>query len=379
MSVTAFGPGSLADLQLDPVRWDVVSKLAQSLVDDGTLPAIAIQITRGAFHLEAPLAFGRQRLDDDAGSLRDDAIFLVASITKPVVAMAVLNLIERGELALNDRVVDLLPEFAAPPRRPLTVRNLLTHTSGLPDMLPNNRSLRASNSPLSAFFDGTCAVTLDFPPGHGVQYQSMGFVLLAEILQRVSGRPYQQFLQQELFDRLGMQDSCLGAPATWWNGTPPTSDRIVEIRVPEEQRDGIGWNWNSHYWRQFGAPWGGMLASTQDIARFCRAMLVDEAILSRASLQQAASNQLLQFASVPEVDRRTRPWGLGWRLNWLAHPATFGDLLGPEVIGHWGATGTLCWLDRSSQTTCVILTSQPLDRGRNHLVRLSNAIVAACR
>lgn len=374
-----FRPGSLSDLSIDATRWSIVENLARQLVEDGTVPALAIQVLSGNRGLERPLAVGRQRLSDETEPVRHDSRFLVASITKPVVALAALRLVERGQIALNDRVVDLLPEFASAPRRTMTVRNLLTHTSGLPDMLPNNRQLRQANSPLSAFFEGTCAVTLDFPPGHGVQYQSMGFVLLAELIARASGVACRQYVQQEVLDSLGMLDSALGAPDEWFSGKTPQIERLAEVQVPEDQQDGDTWNWNSRYWRQFGAPWGGLLSTADDVARLCQSMLDPESVFSPAMVRQATSNQLTYLPNVPDVDRRSRPWGFGWRLNWPSHSATFSDLLDPDVVGHWGATGTVCWIDRKHDRACVILSTRPLDRGRNHLVRLSNAIVAAFR
>ena len=370
---------SINNLDLDPDRWMAVERLAQSLVDDGTLPAVAVQVTSRGRALERPLVYGRQRLADDPGTLTDDSLFLVASLTKPVVAMAVLLLVERGDVTLNDRVVELLPEFAESARRPMLVRHLLTHTSGLPDMLPNNTPLRQSHSPFAKFFEGTCAVSLDFPPGHGMQYQSMGFVLAAEIIQRVSGRSYGEFLREELFDPLGMHDTALGAPDVWFNGSSPTIDRVAELPLPDDQRDAEDWGWNSRYWRQFGAPWGGLLSTVDDYARFCAAMIDGGGVFSPATVEAATCNQLVELANVPEVDRRCRAWGLGWRFNWPTQPSTFGNLLGPDVVGHWGATGTLCWIDREAQRACVILSTRPFDAGRNHMVRLSNAVTAAFR
>ena len=314
--------------------------------------------------------------------LRDDAVFLVASLTKPVVAMAVLMLVERGQLALTDRVVDFIPEFNAPAKRNVTIRNLLTHSSGLPDMLPNNRSLRRSQSRLASFCEGTCAVTLDFPPGHGVQYQSMGFVLLAEIIGRVSGHNCSEFITRELLEPLGMKDSLLGTPDHWYDSEPELTQRVAEIRVPPEQQEGSDWNWNSRYWQQLGAPWGGLLSTPADLASFCGMMLNggrcdEQPLFSPQTVRAALSNQLDTMPNVPEADRRTRPWGFGWRRNWPAHGTSFGDLLSPQACGHWGATGTLFWIDPPRQAACIILSTQPLDPGRNHLIRLSNAIAAA--
>jgi CubicO group peptidase (beta-lactamase class C family) len=251
-------------------------------------------------------------------------------------------------------------------------------------MLPNNRPLRMSQSPLSRFVEGACAVSLDFAPGRGVQYQSMGFAVLGEIILRVSGVSCPEFLDREIFQPLGMHDTALAAPPSWFEsdgGQPPKVERIALIRVPEEQQGGDGWNWNSRYWRSFGAPWGGMLSTARDLGIFCRMMLRGgeyggRQIFSPTTVGVATGNQLLCLPSLPETDRRTRGWGFGWRLNWTAHDACFCDLLSQSAFGHWGATGTLFWIDPVLDAAGVVLTTEPLARGRSHLTRRSNAIVA---
>ncbi len=100
-------------------------------------------------------------------------------------------------------------------------------------------------------------------------------------------------------------------------------------------------------------------------------------VLSPAAVQAATTNQLTMFHDLPEADRRTRPWGFGWRMNWGAHPACFCDLLPAEAYGHWGATGTLFWINPQNSTAAVILSSQPTDRDRSPLIRVSNAIAAS--
>lgn len=366
------------------MRWRQILESAERGVAAGHWPAISLGVVHRGLTTGAR-SFGRRTPDaDDPGaldhSLPADPIFLVASITKPVVAMALLLLVERGELALNDRVADVLPEFSGSDRRGITLRHLLTHTSGLPDMLPNNRALRAAQSPLMRFVEGTCGVTLDFPPGRGVQYQSMGFALLGEIIQRVSGRPCGEFVRRELFDPLGMRDTFLGLPT---GADSQLLDRIAAVRLPPEQQDAHDWNWNSSYWRAFGAPWGGMFSTVHDLLIFSRMILQEgtcggERLFSPATIAAATTNQLDAFHDLPEADRRTRGWGFGWRLNWLSHNSCFSDLLGAETVGHWGATGTLLWIDRSRGAAAVILTTQPLDLGSGPAItRLSNQIAAA--
>jgi CubicO group peptidase (beta-lactamase class C family) len=142
----------------------------------------------------------------------------------------------RGQLLLNDRVGDIIPEFAKSHKIAITIRTLLTHTSGLPDMLPNNRQLRAAHAPLATFVENTCAAQTTFPPGRGVQYQSMGFAVLGEIIQRISGQTCAEFLQREFFTPLGMSDTALGARDDWLSGPKPQGDRIAGIRAPRATR-----------------------------------------------------------------------------------------------------------------------------------------------
>lgn len=379
MSPIASGSTAQGPLR-DGAAWRRVVQHAEQLCADDKFPALALEIHRGE-RRTGVRAFGR-RQPDGGEALPEDAVFLVASLTKPIVAMAALLLVERGLLTLSDRVCDLIPDFTGADRKSITIRHLLTHTSGLPDMLPNNRALREQQSPLSAFVSGACAVTLDFPPGRGVQYQSMGFALLGRIISALSGMTYGEFLHREFFEPLGMRDTALSPPTDWLHD-PSRAARMTANRLPPEQADHSAWNWNSDYWRTFGAPWGGLLTTVHDLGRFCRMMLNDGAlgtdrVLSPATVRAATTNQLDCLRDLAEADRRTRPWGFGWRLNWPAHSTTFGDLLPAGVFGHWGATGTLFWMDRDSQTAVVLLSTQPLDMGSDkELVRLSNMIAAA--
>lgn len=370
-------------LGLDTDRWERALKLIKGWCDDRQIPSAGVIVVRGERTTGAQL-FGRQKLAADSPPLRQDAIFLIASITKPIVATGALLLAERGLLALDDRVEQYIPAFGCEGKHAVTIRNLLTHTSGLPDMLASNIELRAANAPLSEFVAGACACRPDFPPGRGVQYQSMGFAVLGEIIHQVSGKSCTQFLHDEIFAPMEMNDTALGAPAEWFEGASPKVERIAEVFLPEDsgQSPETSWNWNSRYWRRLGAPWGGLLTTPSDLARFGRMMLSkgrfgDVQVLSRASVEAATRNQLEAMREVPADDRRTRPWGLGWRLNWAAHSANFGDLLGPRTYGHWGATGTVMWIDPDLDACAILFTTKPQEPQGRFLARASNAIAAA--
>ncbi len=361
-------------LDLHPGRWLEVLKFAAALVDQRALSALAFQVQRhGRATPVVALGFCDQ---ERTRPLSSDTRFLVASLTKPVVAMAVLRLVERGLLSLNDRVLDWLPEFSEAAKRNITIRQLLTHTSGLPDMLSNNAQLRQQHAPMSAFVAGTCAAPLEYAPGRGVQYQSMGYALLDPIMQRASGQRTRDFIRETIFEPLEMHHTCLG--------TAPGEDRsdIAELSIPPEQLGGGEWNWNSEYWQQLGAPWGGMISTVNDLSRFCACILAQGLgpqgpVWSPATVAMATENRLYDFPGIPPESQRSRGWGCGWRLNWLDHRSCFSDLLPATAFGHWGATGTLFWIDPTSQTAAVLLTTQPIERQASKLTHLSNAIVSA--
>ena len=251
--------------QFNTERWNAVEKLVDHFCETDQVPSIALQVmlegtSRCYFK-------GRQRVNDECGSLREDAIFLVASITKPIVVLGALKLLEAGELLLGDRVKRFLPEFGCSGKHGITVRHLMTHTSGLPDMLPNNRELRSANAPLSEFVKQICQLAPDEPPGRIVQYQSTGIAILAEVIQQISGQSCAEYLKQSLFEPLEMNDTSLGVPDEWTTGNQPKIDRIVEIRIPEELNIEPHWDWNSPYWRGFGAPWGGLFTTPSDFSK----------------------------------------------------------------------------------------------------------------
>ena len=362
-------------------QWQNVVDVATGWCESNVLPCVAI-VTGTAETISAQFHGGRQIADKPA-PLSEDAIFLIASITKPIVAMAALQLIERGHLTLADRVVDFIPAFGREGKYGTEIRHLLTHTSGLPDMLNDNLELRQSHATLGKFVERTCQEPLAFPPGRGVQYQSMGFAILGEIIALVTGKTCAQYLHDEFFLPLGMSDTSLGATDDWFVGPTPCASRIPEAIVPEAHARGTDWNWNSRYWRQLGAPWGGLLTSATDLATYAQFMLRGgtthdaRRLLSPAAIDAATRNQLAYMRDVPDEERRCRPWGLGWRLNWPAHSANFGDLLGPRTYGHWGATGTVLWIDPDASVFALILTTLPQEPSGKYLARLSNAVAAS--
>lgn len=365
---------------IHPERWQRVEQLVDEFCESGQVPAISLQVLTSS-SIESCIK-GRQHLSDSPGTLRDDAIFLVASITKPIVVLGVLKLIEQGALLLNDRVKHFIPEFGCAGKHGITVRHLMTHTSGLPDMLPNNRELRSAQAPLSEFVKQICELTPDEPPGRIVQYQSTGIAILGELIFRITGRPAPGFLQDEIFQPLGITDTALGITDDWLSGPSPQVDRIVEVRIPEELEIEPHWNWNSAYWRGFGAPWGGLFTTPADLSKLVRMLqqggeFLGQRLFSPQTIREATRDQLPEITGLSVAARQGKGWGLGWQIVTSAKSDYYGDLLSPAAYGHGGATGTVLWVDPELNAAAIILTTEPQEPQGRYLARLSNAIAAA--
>lgn len=313
--------------------------------------------------------------EPDAQPLREDGMFLLASVTKPITYMGAMLLVERGLLHLSEPVIRYIPEFKAHGKESVLVGQLFTHTSGLPDMLDNNIELRRQHAPLARFIEGAILETrLLFKPGTQQSYQSMGTAVVAEIVQRISGVPIADFLRREIFEPLGLKSIGLGSRDF-------DRGRLVRGQVPEDQV-GKDFNWNSEYWKKLGVPWGGILSTPQDLAVLCQLMLSQGRwgsvqLLSPASVRAMTTNRLDDYPELPEPVRRSQAWGLGWQLNHPGQPDSWGDLLSRRVFGHYGVTGTLMWIDPDADGFCVLLTSGLFARNQSRLVCVSNAVAAS--
>lgn len=364
------------EIGLDAARLQVAYDLLDRWTTgpDAQIPGGALAIGRQG-RLVEPRFFGRQGPEADAGPIRRDGVFLLASITKPVTYMAAMILAERGQLSLADPVTEYLPDFAAHHKEQTLVFHLFTHTSGLPDMLPNNLELRRQHAPLSRFVEATMHDVVPlFQPGTNLSYQSMGTLITAAIVEQIAGQPLPAFLEREILAPLGMSSTSLGS-----GRLDPA--RLVRVRVPAEQT-GVEYGWNSDYWRRLGSPWGGLFSTPDDFAAICQLMLGggcldDVRLLSPATVERMSTNRLHELPDLPEPLRRTQPWGLGWKINRSASADVFSDLASSSVYGHWGATGTACWIDPRRQGFCLLFTTAPMSESRRRLVRISNAVAAS--
>jgi len=330
---------------LQKQRLDQAAQLVERAVAAGEVRAAVLDVRRGRQSFAR--AFGEAH--------GEDTVFIVASISKPMTAAGVMLLADRGKLALSDPVRKFIPEFSGDDREHVTVKHLLTHTSGLPDMLPENIELRKRHAPLADFVAATCHTPLLFPPGTKVSYQSMGILLAAEIVQRITRIPFRDFLRREVFLPLGMRETSLGL-----------GGRRIEDTAQCQVENADDWNWNSQYWRNLGTPWGGVHTTASDVSKFLNSFLRPNGLVLRRETAAAMIANHTQGLN--------EAWGLGWKLG----PGAFGRACSARTFGHYGATGTVAWADAETGTRCVLLTTWPAEQSKEKvLVPVSEVVAAA--
>lgn len=286
-----------------------------------------------------------------------DPVYLLASITKPMTVAGAMILVERGEIKVDAPVQKYIPEFKGDGREAVTVKHLLTHTSGLPDMLPENEALRKRHAPLADFVAGTCRTPLLFKPGTKCQYQSMGILLAAEIVERITKKRLRDFLREVLFAPLGMKSTELGLGK---HRIPNTE----QCQVPNPQED---WNWNTPYWRDLGAPWGGAHSTAGDVMSLLEYFLKPDTRVFRSA---AFARQLV----TNQNQGLNEPWGYGFMVN----GAKFSKACSADTFGHWGSTGTVAWADPKTGTRMVLLTTKPASESRASVLGpVSDAVAEA--
>ncbi len=329
-------------------------RLIQRFVTEGKLRSASLQVRQNDRIFGK--AFGEETTLE--------SIFLLASITKPMTAAGVMILVDRGELALSDLVHKYIPKFTAGDRKSITIRHLLTHTSGLPDQLPDNIELRKRHAPLREFVERVLETPLLFKPGTRVKYQSMGFLLAAEVIERITHKRFRDFVQDELFQPLGMQNTVLGLDSLKISDTAQSQVEEGPESYKWRGSDTLSWNWNSRYWRDLGTPWGGAHSTGIDLEKFLWYFLhPDGSVLKEDTAAAMITNQNQGL----EI-----PWGLGF----MVQTKRFGSVCSPQTFGHWGSSGTIAWADPQRDLTCVLLTTLPATVSRKILLEPISDLVA---
>lgn len=292
------------------------------------------------------------------GAMREDAIFWIASMTKPIVAVAVLMLQEEGKLNIEDSVAKYIPELGTlktPEGAPaaLTLRHLLTHTSGMPEASREQYQTARVLADVIPFYAGRNTL---FAPGSKWQYCQSGINSLGRIVEIVSGQSLPEFLEKRLLGPLGMKDT----------GFYLTEAQLPRLAKSYALTDGalrevpIGFfNGLSPAFRdRYPAPNGGLFSTAPDYARFCR-MLLNNGMLDGRRFLKPETVALL--SRIQTGDLKTgftdgNGWGLGVCV--VRQPQGVTAALSPGSFGHGGAYGTQAWIDPVKKRVYVLMVQR---------------------
>ena len=336
----------------DTAKLEQAGKLMEGWIADGRVKGASILVTQGA----------RQFARNFGTAKGTEPVFLLASISKPMTAAAVMTLVDSGQLSLDDKVVKFFPAFTGEGRETITIRHLLTHTGGLPDMLADDEALRERHALLSDYREGAIKAPLKFAPGTKYSYASMGILLASEIAQKITGKPIADIMDERVFRPLSMTRTGYGLRGR--ANAMTVASQAAPAMTDAGKKSWNDWNWNSQYWRNLGAPWGGALGSAADIAKF-----YDEFLWQRGRILKVATEELMKTNNSPPGVKAS---GLGFDLR----PSVGSPANHDHVFGHNGSTGTLSWADPDTSTICVVLTTLYEAAVRPHPTHLVSDLVA---
>ncbi len=296
--------------------------------------------------------------------VRTNTLFAMASVSKPFTATALMSLVDSGGITLDMPIAAIVPEFgetgdpfaedAYPQlealRDRVTLRMLLSHTSGLPENAGVKR-LRLRDQPtLQQMLDVMCGVPLQEIPGTVLRYSNVGPAVAARAAERVTGMAFQEVLYDRVLVPRGLMD-VVASPDESLNG------RIALVADPSSPGTPTE-GYNSIYWRQLGIPWGGYYGTAHDIARFASSFIpgyVEH--LENDLAAEMISDQVHGAAGgVDSAGVRWNPgfWGLGWEVKGAKQAHWTGTLSSPATFCHWGQSGTLVWADPTRQLVLAV-------------------------
>jgi CubicO group peptidase (beta-lactamase class C family) len=356
-------PRKLADQ--DKQFANAFQQLKQSIAERDFPGASVAVLYRG--ELIALRAFGRYTYDPDSTLVSPATIFDIASVSKVMAtttAAAILH--ERGLFALDSTV---------PGRPDLTLRGLLTHTSGLPAYIKLFLQTRDREELLRL----ACATPLEAPSGSRTEYSDIGFIILGHVIEKLSAEPFDQFCQREIFSPLGLTDTCFNPPAALRTRVAPTAsnDSLRHYLVQGEVHDENAWVLKGV------AGHAGLFCTTYDLALFAQlwlgARMLDTA--GARSLREA-KGPVLRPTTIAHFTRQQPniPRALGW--DRPTPPSSSGRYFSPASFGHLGFTGTSLWCDPEKELAVVLLTNRVWPDSKNQAIkqvrpRIHDAIVEA--
>lgn len=359
LALVALGAFPLPASALD---FTAVDEAATDAVVSGEVPGVVVLVGRRDETLYHR-AFGWRALVPQPEPMTLDTVFDIASLTKPLgTTIAVLALVERGAVALDAPLGRYLKEFRHPAFREVTIRRMLAHTAGFPAIPPNETVARGFPAAARVL----AARPLDYAPGTGFQYSDTGFILLGEVVRRVSGQPLDRYLEQVLFKPLGLRDTTFHPGPRLWPRVAPTEfhrGALLRGQVHDPRARLLGGV----------AGHAGMFSTAADLARIVR-LLLGGGRLDGVRVLKPATVELMWQPTADADGART----LGWD-RWSGYARSMAPFFPAGSVGHTGFTGTAVWVDPASGHYLILLTNRvhPSGGGAARIRELRQRVAAA--
>jgi uncharacterized protein YbbC (DUF1343 family)/CubicO group peptidase (beta-lactamase class C family) len=348
------------------VHLAAVDAVIEQAIHEGNIPG-AVLIVGHNGQVMYRKAYGSRALEPRREAMTLDTIFDLASLTKVIVTTtAVMQLVERGKVRLNDPVAKYLPEFKQNGKEDITVRQLLTHYSGLePDM-----NLKTAWEGKQTVYQMAFAEAPQDPPGSRFSYSDINFIVLGALIEQVSGEALDEYSTRHIFAPLKMTHTRFVPPlsrrAGWIEKIAPTQYDENEHMLRGVVHDPTA--------RRMGGVAGhaGLFSTADDLAKFAQALLSGGGgILSPLSVEKMTQPEQPPAAPVLR--------GFGWDID-SPFSSNRGDLLPIGSYGHTGFTGTSMWIDPTTKTYIILLTNAVHPRGGNAIAlrsKVATAVAAA--
>lgn len=344
-------------VDMDSVRLQVVDEIVAEGLRRNKMPGCVVMIGhRNSIVLYK--AYGQRQLLPEPKPMVKNTLFDLASLTKPIAtASSIMLLAEDGKIDLSKTVATYIPEFAVNGKDTITVQQLLVHSGGL---IPDNSLKDYADGPAEAF-KRIHELKPYVPPGSKFVYSDVGFIVLAEIVERVSGLTVHEFSQQRIFKPLGMQET----------GFLP-DDKLKARCAPTQQRQDTWMQGEVHDPRAHAlggvAGHAGLFSTAADLARYCQ-MLISKGTLGNAKIMSPAT--VAKMTAPVEVSSGVRT--SGWDMR-SAYSSNRGDFFSRSAFGHGGFTGTSVWIDPQQELFVIFLSNRVHPDGNGSVNSLAGRI-----
>lgn len=352
------GASAMAQPGQTPGDFAIVDSIIEKSVAEGNIPGAVLIVGHNGKVVHRK-AFGSRSLEPAREAMTIDTIFDLASLTKCIAtATSVMKLVEDGRIRLSDSVATYLPEFAQNGKKDITVRDLMTHYSGLPPDL----DLKAAWSGREAAYQMAMRERPTNPPGSQFVYSDINFETLGFLVEKVTGEPLNEYAAEHIFKPLGMNDTRFLPPNEWEARIAPTQF--------DEQGHMLRGTVHDPTARRMGGVAGhaGLFSTADDLALFAEDFLSGFTVLNCSAVAKMTSPQ--QPPNAPVLR------GLGWDID-SPFSTNRGELLPVGSFGHTGFTGTSLWIDPVTDTYIILLTNAVHPHGGKSTVSLRCKVATA--